>query len=383
MIKICYITTVSITLKTFVLELAKYLYSTGEFDISFVCDEDEAFASSLPSYIHYYPVKMNRGISPDGVKAMFEIKKILKEQQFDIVQYSTPNASFYTALASSMAKVPVRLYCQWGIAYVGFSGLKRTVFKAIEKLVCKLSTWIEPDSFGNRRFSQSEGLYTDEKSSVIWNGSASGVNLTKFDIRQKSEWREAIRAKHGIPQDATVLVFIGRITKDKGINELFEAMQSVLRTKNDVYLLMLGSEENTASLDETLFAWSKQEPRVIYGGYTNTVEQYLAASDVYILPSYRDGFGSAVVEAEAMGLPVIVTDIPGPTDAMQRDVTGLVVPKADAAALAKAIETLCDDRDMRDAYGEAAYRFATENFEQQLLFSKIREDRVRLVREKS
>lgn len=110
-----------------------------------------------------------------------------------MVQYSTPNASLYAALAAKLAGVPVRLYCQWGMAYVGFHGIKRVIFKRIEKLVCTLSTWVEPDSFGNLKFSHAEGLYPENKGSVIWNGSASGVNLNKFDNSQKPVWRAEIR----------------------------------------------------------------------------------------------------------------------------------------------------------------------------------------------
>lgn len=116
--KICYVTTISMTLKAFVLDIAKYLHENGNYDISFICNYDKDFADSLPKYIHYYPVSMERGISIGGLKAMLEIKKILKREKFDIVQYSTPNASCYTALASAVEHVPVRLYCQWGIAYV-------------------------------------------------------------------------------------------------------------------------------------------------------------------------------------------------------------------------------------------------------------------------
>lgn len=122
--KICFVTTIPMTIKAFVLDTAKYLHEKGDFDISFICNNDEEFAASLPEYIHYYPVSMERGISLGGFKAMFTMKRIFKEQKFDLVQYSTPNASCYASLAAWLAKIPARLYCQWGIAYVGFSGIK-------------------------------------------------------------------------------------------------------------------------------------------------------------------------------------------------------------------------------------------------------------------
>lgn len=377
--KICYVTTVPGTLRSFVLQTAKYLHEQAGFDISFVCDYNEEFAKSLPEYIHYYPVSMKRGISLGGLKAMNTMRKIFKEQNFDLVQYSTPNASCYASLASWLAKVPVRLYCQWGLVYVGFSGVRRAVFKLIEKMVCNLSTWIEPDSFGNLEFAHKEGLYPKNKGSVIWNGSASGVNLDKFNVSEKEKWRVQIREQYSIPMDAMVFLFVGRITRDKGINELFAAAKKMMDQFEDVYLLMVGSKENVKSLEQELYEWSLSERRVIYCGYTNVVEQYIASSDVYVLPSYREGFGSAVIEAEAMEVPVVVSDIPGPTDAMKRDMTGLVVEKGSSKSLFEAMCILHDDKELREQLGQNAYKFAVESFEQTELCRRIQEDRERLL----
>lgn len=377
--KICFITTISMTLKAFVLETAKYLHENGEFDISFICNYDREFENLLPDYIHYYPVEMERGISLGGIKAMLEMKKIFDREKFDIIQYSTPNASCYAALAGRIANIPVRLYCQWGIAYVGFYGIKKEIFKLEERMVCSLSTWVEPDSFGNLKFSHQEKLYPGNKGSVIWNGSASGVNIDKFNIDNKQIWRDEIREKYRIPNDAKVFIFVGRVTRDKGINELFAATKKLLTKYNDIYLLMVGPDENSGTVNEQLYDWSKNNSKIIYCGFTNEVEKYLAASDVYLLPSYREGFGSAVVEAEAMGLPVIVSDIPGPTDAMKKDSTGVVVSKGSAKELAIAMNELYKNDVLRDEYGKRAYQFAVTRFEQKKLQDKILIDRKRLL----
>ena len=364
MIKICFLTTVSLTLKAFVMDFAKYLHETGEFEVYCICDNDEDFAKSLPEYVHYIPVPMKRGINLSSFKAIGKLRKIFKEYQFDIVQYSTPNAAYYGSIAAKQAKVPVRLYCQWGLAYVAFSGLKRALFKNIEKSVCRRSTWILPDSHGNLEFCQKEKLYTDKKSSVVWNGSASGVNLTKFDIFHKEEWRKEIRARYNMPEDAFVYIFIGRITRDKGINELFAASRSILAEKPNAYVFMVGSNEVQTGVDEEGYTWSKTEERVVYTGHTDEVEKFISASDVYILPSYREGFGSAIVEAEAMGVPVIVTDIPGPINAMLDGKTGLVVKKADATSLEQAMRRMIEDSPMREQMSKDAYSFAVGKFEQ-------------------
>ena len=144
---------------------------------------------------------------------------------------------------------------------------------------------------------------------------------------------------------------------------------------------MVGPNENSGSVNKDLYEWSKNNKNIIYCGFTNEVEKYLSASDVYILPSYREGFGSAVIEAESMGLPVIVSDIPGPTDAMQRNHTGLVVAKGSIKELTEAMKTLYVNADLRNKYGKNAYKFSIENFEQDELFARILADRDKLLAE--
>lgn len=376
--KICFITTISLTLKTFVIKTAEYIHENTDWDISFVCSEDDEFAKSLPEYIHYYPIHMERGISVAGIKAMLEMKKLFEQEKFDLIQYSTPNASLYASMAGFWARVPVRLYCQWGMAYVGFNGMKRSVFKMIEKLVCSLSTWIEPDSNSNLQFAHEEGLYPESKGSVIWNGSACGVNLEKFNINHKSEYREEICTKYGIEKDQFVFGFVGRITRDKGINELFQAFKKVYTGKE--YLMLVGPSEVDQTVDAELHSWAKNNQNVIFVGYTNKVEQYLAAMDCYILPSYREGFGMGVVEAEAMGVPVVVTNIPGPIDAMIDGETGITVEKKDAEGLYEAMSRILSDTELRNRYGDTGAEYAKRNFEQNQLFDRILNDRNRLLK---
>lgn len=379
--KICFITTVPITLNAFVLKTAEHIYNNTDWDITFICDYDADFANSLPEYIHYIPVKMSRGISASGIKSMFEIKKIFKREKFDLIQYSTPNASLYASLAGWLTKVPIRLYCQWGMVFVGFEGVKRKIFKTIEKLVCKLSTHIEPDSKSNLEFSISQGLYPKEKGTVIWNGSACGINLEKFDISKKEEYRRNIRGQYHLKESDFVFGFIGRITSDKGVNELFSSFKMLVENGCESYLMIVGNIESDETIDKDLYHWAKTSDNVIFVGYTNVVEQYLSAMDVYVLPSYREGFGMGVIEAEAMGVPVIVTDIPGPIDAMLDGKTGLTVPKKDICALHNAMKELLYNKETAFSYGENGIIYAKNNFEQKQLFAKILKDRKKLLKE--
>lgn len=379
--KICFVTTISSTLKAFVLKTAEYIHKNTDWDISFICNYDEEFKKSLPDYIHYIPVKMERGISIAGIKAMLEMRKIFIREKFDLIQYSTPNASLYAAIAGKFAKIPVRLYCQWGMIYVSFSGIKRKVFKLIEKVVCGLSTHIQPDSISNLHFSHDEGLYPQNKGSVIWNGSACGVNLEKFNVTKKEEYRNEIRAKYNLSSNDFVYGFVGRITRDKGVNELFEAFKKVSEENKNAYLLMVGNTEQDGTIQNELYEWSQSCENVIFTGFTTEVEKYLSAMDTYILPSYREGFGMGVVEAEAMGVPVIVTDIPGPIDAIVKDVTGKAIPVKNSVALKDVMNEMLHNHADIEAYGKVAIKHVTENFEQKQFLEKVLIDRRRLLNE--
>lgn len=377
--KICFITTTPITIKAFILNMAKYLYEKGNYEIYCICNDEENFSEQIPNYIKYIPVKMKRGISITGITAIMRLYKIFKQEQFDIIQYSTPNASMYASIAGKIAKIKVRLYCQWGIRYVGFSGIQRKIFKILEKIVAKNSTWIEPDSYGNLKFSQREKLYSPENSSVVWNGSASGVNLEKFNITNKEKWREEIRSKYNIRNEEIVIGFVGRLDRDKGINELLRAFYLCKNENIRLKLLLIGNADKTETIDEKLYKIAKKDENIIFTGNVKDTERYFSAMDIFTLPSYREGFGSVVIEAETMEIPVIVTNIPGPTDAMVEDETGLVIEKANVEELKNAIKKLADNPFLRNEMGKKGHKFSKENFDENRLFEYILEDRNRLL----
>lgn len=379
--KICFISTVPITLNAFVLKTAEYIHNNTDWQISFICNYDKDFEANLPEYINYIPVKMERGISLSAIKVIFKLINIFKQEKFDLIQYSTPNASLYASIAGWLTRIPVRLYCQWGMVFVGFNGFKRKIFKTIEKLVCTLSTYIEPDSKSNLEFSITEKLYSKEKGTVIWNGSACGVNLEKFDFSQKEIYRKEIRKQYQLNNTDFVFGFVGRITRDKGINELFSAFKSLLANNTNARLMLVGSIENEQLLDAELLHWANNSQQVIFTGRTDVVEQYLSAMDVYILPSYREGFGMGVIEAEAMGVPVIVTEIPGPIDAMIKGKTGLAVPKKDVTALQNAMKKMMLDKPFAMECSKQAITHIQNNFEQQSFFEYVLKDRKKLLGE--
>ncbi|MFA6939917.1 MAG: glycosyltransferase [Clostridiaceae bacterium] len=380
--KICFITTISITLKGFLIETAKYLHDNGDYDITFICNNDGTLREYIPNYVHYIPIAMKRGISLSGINSICELYGIFKREKFDIVQYSTPNAAFYASISAKMANIPVRLYCQWGIRYVGFEGIYRKIFKMIEKKICSLSTHIEAESFNIYNFSIDEGLYSREKGKVIWNGSACGVNLEKYDYSHRNAWRKEIRNKYGIKDSTILLGYTGRITKDKGINELLAACKEIFY-QNDCKLMLVGSIDNENSINKELYHWSLEEPKVIYCGWTNETEKYLSSLDIFVSPSYREGFGLVVIEAESMGIPAIVSNVPGQVDAIIEGKTGISVQVKNWKALENGIQKLIEDKELRAQMGGNACEFVKDNYEQKMLFEHILKEREMLYKLKS
>lgn len=377
--KICFVTTIPFTMQAFILDTAVYLDANADVEIVLVCGYDEGLANAVPTSIRYVPVPMKRGIDLGGVVTVIRLWWIFRRERFDLVQYSTPNAAFYASIAATVARVPIRLYAQMGVIYVGFSGLKRTAFKAIERATCALSSRIEAVSHSNLVFCQREGLYAAAKSCVIWNGSSDGVDLHRFDALRAPKWRRETRSVLGLPERSLVFGYVGRITRDKGINELLEAFRGLLSTHPDSRLLLVGDPENVGSIDACLYEWASQEPRVVVRGFTHEIEKYYAAMDVFVLPSYREGFGSVIIEAEAMGIPVIVTDVPGPTDAIIPDATGLLVPKQSVDRLVEAMRRMAEDEGMRSAMGRMGREFAACNFDHDVLMRHILESRKTLL----
>ena len=381
--KICFVTTIYLTYKCFLKQLSEYLYQTGEYDISLICNDEPEVYDDKPEFVQFLPVKMERGVSLSLFVSIKEIQKLLEKEKFDIVQYSTPNAAFYTSIAAKKANVPVRLYCQWGIRYMGFEGWKRTLFKKLEKITCDNSTFIEAESHNIRSFSLDEGLYTKENSCVIWNGSASGVDLTKFDASKKEEWKQEIRNRFNIDNNDTVFSFAARLTADKGINELLEAFLVLTESYSNIKLLVMGGMDDSGSLNPDIMERAEKSESIVFTGSVPDVEKYYAASNVFVSPSYREGFGLVVIEAQALGIPAIVSGVPGQTDAILPDETGLLCTVKSAESLREQMEKLITDAQLRIKMGGNAKRFVEDNFEQKKLFEYLKENRDKLIGEKN
>lgn len=379
----CIVTTMSSSIDYWIKPFLP-LYHKHGFDVTVICNMTPEYQQELRKshpYVKAIPVPMPRGIDVFGsIKAIFHLYKALKKGNFHMVQYSTPNASFYTAIASFLARIPIRLYCQWGMVFVTMKGLKRFIFQMMERLVCLLSTQVQPDSYGNLIYCRKRGFYSKKKSHVIWNGSAKGVDLDKFDISKKEIYRKQIRKKYGIREESIVLGFVGRLGKEKGCVELFEGFRFLEAKYPNLHLLFVGPLEKEDTIDPSLLDWFYQNNRIIRTGRVLDVEKHMAAMDIFILPSYREGFGMSVVEAEAMEVPVIVTDIPGPANGMIAGVTGITIPVKDTDALVQAVEELLNDEEKRKAFGKAGYEFVRSHFDSKIFARKLLKNRIQIVK---
>lgn len=366
MIKICYVVTIPLTIESFFIPQLQYLAANG-FDMTVVCSNDSNLQEKLGKCIRFHPIDIPRGISVGGsIYALKTLTRFFKKEKFDLIQYSTPNAAFYSSIAAKKAGCKVRNYHLMGLRYLGASGMGRIILKALEKIACYNSTSIECVSKSNMEMGIKEGLFPEEKVTVVWNGSTGGVDLSRFDFSKRQQWRREIRKELGYSGSDFVYGFVGRITKDKGIDELLSAF---LELNDNSKLLLVGNIEGDNRLDVALLAKAQGHSNIKFHSFVSDIERYYAAIDVLVLPSYREGFGNVVIEAGAVGTPAIVTDIPGPMDTIVREKTALVVPVKNPYALAESLKQI-RERDYI-AMGENAAQFAKEMFDSKVLCQKI------------
>ena len=381
--KLCFCTTISATMKQFVLETARYLQQTEGFDITLICQDDPEFRKELPAGIRFRPVPMKRGMDLSGFAAVLAFLRIFREEGFDLVAYSTPNAACYASIAAKACGVPVRVYGQWGIRYVGLSGFSRRWMKRVEGLVCRNSTAIRPVSEGNRAFAIDEGLYPPEKAKVLGFGGTIGVDFSLYDRAKKEDWRQMIRNRFGLSPTDFVFGFCGRISADKGCHELFRAFRALLQKGERAFLLVVGPLEVKGELDSTLLAWARNCPSVCMTGAVSVQEmpKYYAAMDVLVHPTYREGFGMVLQEAGALGVPAITTDIPGASEVMEDGRSTLLVPPGDWNELEHVMRALLHHPKQALRLGEQAYRRTLACYNRTEMLKRQRDDFCALLQE--
>ena len=375
--KICCITTIDATQIAFVAD-AMYQFVNEGYEVTLVCSNTEKVRKMKGDAFRYIDMPMKRGVSISDMLVMpWRFRKFFKQDKFDLIQYATPNASLYASLGGWMAGVPVRLYCQWGIRYVGSAGLMRKLLKSLEHLTCKLSTDICPASQKNLEYAVSEGLYKAEKAAIIGNGGTIGVDLSKYDLTKKKEYREEILVTYPVLKGKTVFCSVGRLSRDKGSFELLEAFLKLANEREDVALMMIGDSEGEWPVH---VQEAKNHERVIFTGFTNEVNKYMAACDVLAHPSYREGFSMVIQEAMAMQLAVVTTDIPGPSEVIEEGVTGILVQPRDVESLYEGLKQMLSDRKRMEEMAIAGRKRCEKLFNRQRMLRLTYEHRIKLLK---
>ena len=311
--------------------------------------EAEALALGSLSACKFKPISIARNISPlADLISLWRLFKVFKTEKFDIVHSTTPKAGLLCAIAAKIARVPVRMHTYTGQVWVLESGFKRWLLKSCDQLISFLNTHCNADSSSQREFLINQKIYRSSEISVLGSGSLAGVNFKKFNPSNYSaEEKQALRDTWNISPNSLVLLFVGRITQDKGVFELIESFSCLVKKGIDIILLMVGPFEQELEASIKSLAMQSCGNRIIFTDFCEEQEKFMAISDIFCLPSYREGFGTVVIEAAAMCLPVVATRIYGLTDAIIDGVTGLLVEPKNMTQLTEALERLIFDAPLR------------------------------------
>lgn len=282
-----------------------------------------------------YSVKMARRISPlNDVISLCKLIKILKKEKPDIVHSITPKAGLLSMLAAKITNVPCRLHTFTGLIFPTSRGLKRQLLKATDRLTCSWATHVIAEGEGVRKDLSRNGI-TAKTLTILGNGSLCGIDINHFD----PDLPEILEKASDIKDDGKkTFLFVGRLIHDKGLRELVEAFTRLNKEYPDTRLVLVGNPEPTISpLNKETISMINNNSSIITPGFQSDVRPWIAAADILVLPSYREGFPNVVLEACSMGVPVIVTDINGSNEIIKDGYNGVIIPAADTGALYEAM----------------------------------------------
>jgi glycosyltransferase involved in cell wall biosynthesis len=332
--------------------------------------------------IPVHAVEMPRRISPlHDLGAVRRLAGVMRRLRPHVVHAHTPKGGLLGMLAARAAGVPVRIYHIRGLPFMTATGARRTLLRSTERVACALAQRVLCVSHSLRQVAVDEGVCPPGKVGVLLAGSGNGVDATgAFDpARRDPGERARARAAHGIPDDAVVIGFVGRVVRDKGVVELAAAWSALRARYPELHLLMVGPFEEQDPLPAGVEASLRADPRVHLCGMQPSAAPWYPAMDVVALPTYREGFPNVLLEAAAMGLPVVATRIPGCVDAVREGETGFLVPPLDAAALQAGLDRYLADAELRARHGRQARARVLAEFDQRRLWAALRDEYLRLL----
>jgi len=347
--------TVVAFLKNHVLALSEY------YDVTLVMNTqhiDFAEQHHLPVAIVSLPIERKIDLVAD-FRVLYQLIQMFKKQRFDLVHSVTPKAGLLAMVAARVVGVGFRIHTFTGQVWVTRRGFSRALLKTMDRILALSATHLLADSFSQRQFLIEQGITKPKKLTVLADGSISGVDTERF--KPDSVACEAIRNQLGIAGDDIVLLFLGRLNRDKGVLDLAVAFADIAVLSDRLHLILAGPDEGRLTQEIKQISTSCVG-KLHFIDYTNKPEHYFAAADIFCLPSYREGFGSVIIEAAACALPAIGSDIYGISDAIKDGETGLLFPPGNIEALSKAIEQMLVDADGRKRMGQAALKRAKDDF---------------------
>lgn len=364
---------------TTVPEAFVHLKSTFEFLLS--KGEKLTLISSAGSYadviqnevgLKVTPIEIKRDISPfSDLKSLVSLIIFFKKNKFDIIHSSTPKAGLLVALAGLFSPGSIRLHTFTGQRWASMSGLMKLIFKLIDKLIIRLNNQCYADSLSQISFLISQDVAKPNELRCLHKGSYGGINCKKFNNDLFVNARDDLLKELNLADDVTILLFVGQICHDKGVNELVLATREAQKINNKIVLVLIGTyregvdELNAATLHEI------NKGIGIYSlGYKIQTEKYFSAADIFCLPSHREGFGTVILEAAACGLPSIGTRIPGLVDSIIDGETGVLVELNNISELSSAILNLTHDERLRKNLGLSAKKRAQKDFNSELIAEK-------------
>ena len=356
--KICFVTAIPGSAQSFLKDHIDALRK--DYDVYLACnykDEKELEGLNLSGW---HRIEIHREISiAKDLRAVIKLIGYLRKMRFDAVHSVTPKAGLITAMASWVALIPHRTHIFTGQVWATAHGMRRWMLKSLDKVTATLDNHVMVDGMSQRQFIINEGVVSEKKSLVLGDGSICGVNTLRFcpDSRVREEWRK----KLNLSEDKLVYILMGRMNHDKGVGDLMEAYNRLAGECRNTYLLLVGNNEN--GYMESLPKYENLTPEnYLYYGATPKPQLLLQAADVFVLPTYREGFGSSVIEAQCLGLPVVCSDAYGVMDAMVDNETGLRCQVGDVNGIYQAMHTYYDQRSLIKEHGENGRKRVLEKF---------------------
>jgi len=327
--------------------------------------------------IKMHALEMKRAISPIAdLKSLWRLYRILKKEKPHIVHSITPKAGLLTMIAAYFAGVSIRMHTFTGLVFPSKTGIYKSILITMDRLLCFYATHVYPEGEGVKSDLVSYRI-TKKPLRIIANGNINGVDTTCFSpdyIRDKKRFREQFREKMGIDKTDFIYCFIGRITKEKGIKELKASFLRLLEQdkKNHIKLLLVGSyKKENGKVNKVIERLIKNVPGILSVGRHDDIRPYLQISDVFVLPSHREGFPNVILQAGAMGLPCIVSDINGSNEIVIHNETGLIIPVKDEQKLYDAMKMLLENEALRNQMCCKARSRIVSRYEQSMVWNEL------------